>query len=88
VCWFLFGAPNTKQEPAVVLSTQGRTVHSQGPDVRGLTQGLGFLPDGQTVRALGPDGPRVRRGWQRSPATPGYRSRQGPRRGGEILGDV
>ena len=25
-------------------------------------RGSGFLPDGRTVRALGPDGPRVRRG--------------------------
>jgi hypothetical protein len=25
-------------------------------------RGLGSLPDGRTVRALGPDGPRVRRG--------------------------
>ena len=46
------------------------------------------LPDGRTVRALGPDGPRVRRGGGRSPAAPGSRSREGPRRGGEILGVV
>jgi hypothetical protein len=45
----------------------------------------GFLPDGRTVRALGPDGPRVRRGGGRSPAAPGSRSREGPRRGGDIL---
>jgi hypothetical protein len=48
----------------------------------------GSLPDGRTVRALGPDGPRVRRGGGRSPAAPGSRSREGPRRGGEILGVV
>jgi hypothetical protein len=48
----------------------------------------GSLPDGRTVHALGPDGPRVRRGGGRSPATPGSRSREGPRRGGEILGVV
>jgi hypothetical protein len=48
----------------------------------------GSLPDGRTVRALGPDGPRVRRGDGRSPAAPGSRSREGPRRGGEILGVV
>jgi hypothetical protein len=48
----------------------------------------GSLPDGRTVRALGPDGPRVRRGGGRSPAAPGSRSREGPRRGGEILGGV
>jgi hypothetical protein len=32
--------------------------------------------------------PRVRRGDERSPAAPGSRSREGPRRGREILGDV
>ena len=48
----------------------------------------GSLPDGRTVRALGPDGPRVRRGGERSLAAPGSRSREGPRRGGEILGVV
>jgi hypothetical protein len=42
----------------------------------------------RTVRALGPDGPRVRRGGGRSPAAPGSRSREGPRQGGEILGVV
>jgi hypothetical protein len=46
------------------------------------------LPDGRTVRALGPDGPLVRRGGGRPPAAPGSRSREGPRRGGEILGGV
>jgi hypothetical protein len=46
------------------------------------------LPDGRTVRALGPDGPRVRRGGGRSPMAPESRSREGPRRGGEILGVV
>jgi hypothetical protein len=49
---------------------------------------LGFLPDGRTVRALRPDGPRVRKGGGRSPAAPGSRSREGPRRRGEILGDL
>jgi hypothetical protein len=48
----------------------------------------GSLPDGRTVCALGPDSPRVRRGGGRSPAAPGSRSREGPRRGGEILGVV
>jgi hypothetical protein len=37
------------------------------------------------VRALGPDGPRVRRGGGGSLAAPESRSREGPRRGGEIL---
>jgi hypothetical protein len=41
-----------------------------------------------TGRSLGPDGPCVRRGGRRSPAAPGSRSREGPRRGGEILGVV
>jgi hypothetical protein len=45
-------------------------------------------PWGQTVRALGPDGPRVHRGGGRSPTAPGSRSREGSHRGGEILGDV
>jgi hypothetical protein len=48
----------------------------------------GFLPEGLTVRALGPDGPRVRRGGGGSPTAPRSRSREGPRRGGEILGGV
>jgi hypothetical protein len=64
-----------------MLSAQGRTV-------RGLARGYGFLPNGQTVRALGPDGPRVRRGGGRSSVAPGSRSREGPRQGGEILGVV
>ena len=36
----------------------------------------------------GPDGPRVRRGGGSRRRQPGSRSRKGPRRGGEILGDV
>jgi PPE-repeat protein len=52
------------------------------------SRGKGSLPDGRTVRAYRPDGPRVRRGWRRSPAAPGSRSREGPHRGGEILGVV
>jgi hypothetical protein len=42
----------------------------------------------RTVRGLGPDGPRVRRGGGSRQRRPGSRSREGPRRGGEILGDV
>jgi hypothetical protein len=56
--------------------------------VRDLAQGLTFLPNE-------PDGTRlmVRRsaraqGRQSSLAAPGSRSREGPRRGGEILGFV
>jgi hypothetical protein len=48
----------------------------------------GSLPDGRTVRALGPDCPHVRRDGGRSPMAPGSRSREGPRRGVEILGGV
>jgi hypothetical protein len=33
----------------------------QGPDGPRPGARLVFLPDGRTVRALGPDGPRVRR---------------------------
>jgi hypothetical protein len=81
LCWHLFRAPITQHEPAAVLSTQGWTVRGQGPD--GLRSGarLGFPTSW-------PDGPRMRRGGGRSPTTPGSRSREGPRRGGEILGDV
>jgi hypothetical protein len=49
---------------------------------------LGPLPDGRTVRTLRPDGPRVRRGGGSRRRRPGSRSREGPRRGGEILGVV
>jgi hypothetical protein len=73
---------------AAVLSAQGRTVRGLGPDGPRPGARLGLLPDGRTVRALGPDGPRVRRGGGRSPTAPGSRSREGPRRGGEILGGV
>jgi hypothetical protein len=59
------------------LVRRGRSA-ARGRTVRDLAQGLGFLPDGQTVRALGLDGPRVRRGGGRSPAAPGSRSREGP----------
>jgi hypothetical protein len=51
-------------------------------------RGWRSLLDGRMVRALGPDGPRVRWGRRRSPAAPGSHSREGPRRGGEILGVV
>jgi hypothetical protein len=71
-----------------VLSAQGRTVRTQGPDGPRPGARLGFLSDGRTVRALGPDGLRVHRGGGRSAAAPGSRSREGPCRGGEILGVV
>jgi hypothetical protein len=69
------------------LVRRGRSA-ARGRTVRDLAQGLGFLPDGRTVRALGPDSPHVRRGGGRLPAAPRSRSREGPRRGGEILGVV
>jgi hypothetical protein len=72
----------------VVLSAQGRTVRAQGTDGPQPGARLGLLPDGRTVYALGPDGPRVYKGGGRSPMAPGSRSREGPRRGGEILGVV
>jgi hypothetical protein len=69
------------------LVRRGRSA-TKARTVRDLAQELGFLPDGRTVRALGPNGPRVRRGGGRSPAAPGSRSREGPHWGGEILGGV
>jgi hypothetical protein len=56
--------------------------------VRDLAQGYGSLPDGRTVCALGPEGPRVRRGSGRSPVAPASHSWEGPHRGVEILGGV
>jgi hypothetical protein len=46
------------------------------------------LPDSRTVRALGVGRSARTQRRQKSPATPGSRSREGPRRGGEILGGV
>jgi hypothetical protein len=46
------------------------------------------LPDGRTVRALGPGRSARTQRRRKSPAAPGSRSREGPRRGGEILGGV
>jgi hypothetical protein len=69
-----------------VLSAQARTVRGQGPD--GTRQGSGSLPDGL-------DGPRLKvgrsaraQGRRSSPVMSESRSREGPRRGGEILGFV
>jgi hypothetical protein len=45
----------------------GGGAHCAGADGPRLGVRLGFLPDGRTVRALGTDGPRVRRGGGRSP---------------------
>jgi hypothetical protein len=61
---------------------------ARGRTVRDLEQDSGSLPDGS-------DSPRLEAGWsarlqgRRSlPAVPESRSREGPRRGGEILGIV
>jgi hypothetical protein len=69
-----FRAPITQHERAAVLSAQRWTVHGLGPDSLWPGARLGFLLDGRTVRALRPDGPRVRRGGGRSPVAPGSRS--------------
>jgi hypothetical protein len=72
-----------------VPSGQGRTVRAQGPD--GPRPGAGAsilcLTAGRST-PWGPNGPRVRRGGGNRRRQPGSRSREGPRRGGEILGDV
>jgi hypothetical protein len=77
--------PSARRGGALCTEADGPRAGSDGlrPGAR-----LGLLPDGRTVRALGPDGPRVRRGDGRSPMAPGFRSQEGPRRGGEILGVV
>jgi hypothetical protein len=69
----------------VVLSTEAQTVHDHEPDGPRPGAGAGSLPDG-------PDGPRLEvgrsaraQGRRSSPATPESRSREGPRRGGEVL---
>jgi hypothetical protein len=76
-----FRSANHSTRTVTVLSGQGRTVRTQGPD--GQRPGAGA-----TVAARQPDGPHVRRGDGGSPTAPGSRSREGPRRGGEILGVV
>ena len=75
------------QAPITITRTGGGALctDADGPRPGAL---LGLLPDGRTVRALGPDGPHVRRDGGRSPTASGSRSREGPRRGGEILGVV
>jgi hypothetical protein len=80
-------AKHSKEPWRCSLVRRGRSA-AWGRTVRDLAQGLSPLPDGRTVRALGLDGPRVRRDGGRRRRRPGSRSREGPRRGGEILGDV
>jgi hypothetical protein len=67
----------------------GRTVRGLGPDGPrpGARLGLLCLTAGRST-PWGPDGPRVRRGGGSRRRRPGSRSREGPRRGGEILGGV
>jgi hypothetical protein len=64
-----------------VLAAQARTVRGQGPDGSGLGAGrrVSCLTAGRSARA---------QGRRKSPAAPGSHSREGPRRGGEILGVV
>jgi hypothetical protein len=79
VCWCLFWALITAREPAAVLAAQARAVRGQGPD--GPRPGAGLrvscLTAGRSARA---------QGRRKSPATPGSRSWEVPRRGEEILG--
>jgi hypothetical protein len=83
-----FSGANHSTRIVVVISAQGQTVRGQGSDGPRPDAGLGFP-------ACRPDGPRPGagrsarvQGRQRSPAALGSRSREGPRRGGEILGVV
>jgi hypothetical protein len=88
VCWCLFGRQSLRENMRrCSLHSRGRSAF-RGRTVRDLGQGYGFLPDR-------PDGPRLQagrsacaQGRRRSPAAPGSRSREGPRREGEILSVV
>jgi hypothetical protein len=64
-----------------VPSTEARTVRDQGSD--GLRPGTGAWVPCLTARRSA-----RAQGRRRSPAAPGSRSQEGPRRGGEILGVV
>jgi hypothetical protein len=59
---------------------------ARGQTVRDLAQRLGFLLDEPDGPRLGSDGPHVRRGGGVRRTAPGSRFREGPRRGGKILG--
>jgi hypothetical protein len=69
------------------LVRRGRSA-AWGRMVRDLAQGSGPLPDDRTVRALGAGRSARAQGRRKLPAAPGSCSREGPRRGGEILGVV
>ena len=77
----LMRAPNTIKDRLAVLSAEARMVRGTGPD--GPRAGAGATPplctSGQSART---------QGRRSSPAAPKSRSREGPRRGGEILGGV
>jgi hypothetical protein len=64
-----------------VPSAEARTVRGQGPDSPrpGSGASVPCLTAGRSARA---------QGRRRSPVVPGSCSREGPRRGGEILGVV
>jgi hypothetical protein len=72
-------AQNNTDEPAAVLSVEARTICGQGSYGPRSGAGLASLPDE-------PAGTRVCRGQRNSTAAPGSRSREGPRRGGQVLG--
>jgi hypothetical protein len=71
-----------------MLCAKVRTIHGKGSDGLRPGAGAGSLPDVS-------DGPRLEagrstrtQGRRSSPATSESRSREGPRRGGEVLGLV
>jgi hypothetical protein len=84
-----FSGAKHSTRTVAVPSGQARTVRGLGPDGPRPGAGARFLclTAGRSA-PWGPDGPRVRRGGGSRRRRPGSRSREGPRRGGEILGDV
>ena len=81
LCWRQSECQSLRWEPTSVLSAQARMVRDQGSDGPRLGAGLGF-PAWQARRSARAQGQRS------SPMAPESRSREGPRRGGEILGVV
>jgi hypothetical protein len=84
-----FRSAKHSTKTVAVLSGQAWTVRGLGSD--GPRPGIGArflcLTAGRSA-PWGPDGPRVRRGDGSRRRRPRSCSREGPRRGGEILGDV